>query len=248
MSETQIEKPDVSIEGTDDDTGNDDDAITEEQAAESEEGDDQGEFIDGQPATAPAARGLSEAEIEKRYKALEREQARHTTNVTKIMGDDADELIVCPLCEPELGGFLRIESFDHPRDETHEAMINVLKKPAQVTYREAPHSVQCHDCDGLGKVLSGSRVAQNELIACPTCKGAGNLVQGGSTEGGLVVPAGSEYVPSGLTHEPLDEERDEFGSPALLPDGRENPNYGKTMRHKDPTIENDYLTRLSGVS
>lgn len=247
MSDTEIEEQESGLEGEQDDSQPDEPEITEEDAAEEE--DSPGEFVDtgADPEPEPEARGLTEAEIEKQYKALEREQTRHTANVSKIMGDEAVELIVCPLCEPELGGFLRMESLDHPRDEMHEAMIGVLKKPPQVEYRNAPHAVTCIDCDGLGKVLSGSRVAGQELIVCPICKGSGYRVAGESEARGLGITPASEYVPSGLPHEPLEEERDEFGSPAVLPDGRENPNYGKTMRHKDPTIENDYLTRLSGV-
>jgi hypothetical protein len=248
MSTTELDQTGDDIEEAQDDSQPGEPPITEEDANEGEEGAGAGEFIDAAPDEAPAARGLTEQEIEKQYRALEKEQTRHAGAITRIMGDEAPELVACPFCEPELGGYLRMESLEHPRDEMHEAMIAVLKKPAQVSYREAPHSVQCHDCDGLGKVLSGSRVPGNETIACPTCSGAGNLVKGGTPSPvGTIYPT-SEYVPSGLLHEPLEEERDEFGSPALLPDGRDNPNYGKTMRHKDPTIENDYLTRLSGVA
>lgn len=247
MSDTEIEEQESETEDAPDESQPDEPEITEEDAAEEEES--PGEFVDTgvDPEAEPEARGLTEAEIEKRYKALEREQTRHTANVSKIMGDEAVELIVCPLCEPELGGFLRMESLDHPRDEMHEAMIGVLKKPPQVEYKPAPHAVECIDCDGLGQVLSGSRVAGKERIVCPTCSGAGYKTAGGSQGNGAGIQPTSEYVPSGLPYEPLEEERDEFGSPAVLPDGRENPNYGKTMRHKDPTIENDYLTRLSGV-
>jgi hypothetical protein len=247
MSETQIEQLDG--ESFDDQPGEPDGEppITEEDALEGDQEAGNGEFIDQAAALPEAPRGLTEAEIEKLYRELTKEQKRHDSALTRIFGDDVSELVTCPFCEPELAGYLRVESLDHPRDEMHEAMIAVLKKPAQVNYKEAPNSVECHDCDGLGKVLSGSRVPGKELIACATCSGAGNLVQGGSQQNGLAIPPGSEYVPSGLEHEPLEEERDEFGSPAYLPNGQENPNYGKTMRHKDPAIERDYLERLSGV-
>lgn len=247
MSDTQIEEQESELEGEQDDSQPDEPEITEEDAAEEEES--PGEFIDtgADPEVEPEARGLTEADIEKRYKALEREQKRHTSAIEKIMEEEALELVVCPLCEPELGGFLRMESLEQPRDEMHGAMIEVLKKPPQVDYKPAPHAVACIDCDGLGKVLSGSLVPGNEKIVCPTCKGAGYVVAGGSTASTTTISPTSEYVPSGLPHEPLVEERDEFGSPATLPDGRDNPNYGKTMRHKDPAIEDDYLKALSGA-
>jgi rubrerythrin len=247
VTDTELEEQESGLEGEQDDSQPGEPEITEEDAAEQEES--PGEFVDtaADPEPEPEGRGLSEQEIEKQYKALEKEQNRHTSNVTRIMGDEAVELIVCPLCEPELGGFLRMESLDHPRDEMHEAMIGVLKKPPQVAYLNAPHAATCADCDGLGNVLSGSRVAGQEKITCPSCKGMGYRVASGADDDSRPIYPSTPYVPSGLPHEPLVEERDEFGSPATLPDGRDNPNYGKTMRHKDPSIENDYLTRLSGV-
>ena len=246
VTDTELEQ-DAGLEGAPDDTPEaDEPEITEEDALEQEEDDAQPAEPDPDSEQEPEARGLSEAEIEKQYKQLESEQKRHTNAVSKIMGDAAIDLIVCPLCEPELQGFLRMESLDHPRDEIHEAMIGVLKKPQQVEYQLAPHAVTCVSCDGLGQVLSGSRVPGKERIVCPTCSGNGYNQSGASTSNGHTINPTSEYVPSGLPFEPLEDERDEFGSPRYLDDGRENPNYGKTMRYKDSSIENEYLLRLSG--
>jgi len=246
MSDTELEEQDAGFEGAPDEVQTDEPDIGEDDEVKPVLDDDFPETPEPDQDGEPESRSLSEAEIEKRYKALESEQKRHTNAVSKIMGDEAVELIVCPLCEPEMQGFLRMESLDHPRDEIHEAMIGVLKKPAQVEYQLAPHAVTCISCDGLGQVLSGSRVPGKERIVCPTCSGNGYNQSGASTSNGHTIAPTSEYVPSGLPFEPLEDERDEFGSPRYLDDGRENPNYGRTMRHKDPSIENEYLLRLSG--
>ena len=219
---------------------------------EGENGDESGEDEQGadEPETPaedrPPASSLSEQEIEERYRKLELESKRHTKRISEIMGDDAPDLIVCPFCEPEMQGFLRMESLDQPRDDIHAAMTEVLRKPAQVAYREAPHARGCNACDGLGNVLSGSRVPGNEVITCPTCQGRGYLAEattitnGMHTDPAAVVPA--LVGPSGA----VIEDTDVFGSPRLLADGMENPNYGKTLQYKDPQIESEYLRRLTG--
>ena len=246
MSDTELEEQDAGFEGAPDEVQTDEPDITEADTLEQEESDDQETEPDAGADTEPEARVLSEAEIEKRYKKLDSEAKRHTSAVSKILEEDALELVECPLCEPELLGFLRMESLDHPRDEIHAAMINVLKKPAQVEYKPAPHSHTCESCDGLGQVLSGSRVAGKERIACPTCNGNGHVQQGTGAANGRTITPTSEYVPSGLPFEPLEEERDSFGSPRYLIDGRENPNYQKMIQYKDPSIEDDYLAVMRG--
>jgi rubrerythrin len=247
MSETLTEEPEITFEGSDDAGEPGDQPITEEDAAEQADDGDDFDPEPAEPESEPESRGLSEQEIEQRYKALEREQKRHTAAIAKVLGDEAPELIVCPLCEPELQGFLRMESFDHPRDEIHEAMIGVLKRPSQVEYRPAPHAVTCIDCDGLGEVLSGSHVAGKERIVCPTCNGQGFVTAGGSTANGSTGTTAIDFAPPSLDRAANEELRDDFGSPETLPDGRSNPNYGKTMKYKDPTIEDDYLKRLAGA-
>src|SRR5580765_4251045 len=54
-----------------------------------------------QEARAPA----SEKEIEKANKALEREATAHANRISKIMGEDAQQLIPCERCWPLTPGF-----------------------------------------------------------------------------------------------------------------------------------------------
>lgn len=46
----------------------------------------------------------------------------------------------------------------------------------QPEYRTASDKDVCDECDGLGGVLSGSKVPGQEVVRCERCKGAGYLV------------------------------------------------------------------------
>lgn len=169
-------------------------------------------------------------------KALTSEQKRHTTAVSKILGDAATEAILCPFCDPSLQGFLFPGDLDHPRDEVHAAMVACLRPAAAPDFKAAPHAHRCDDCDGFGMVASGSRKPGNETIGCPSCKGAGYIVDPRYLQNGAAELVGKpEGVLVGAS-EPVIEDSDPWGSPRLMVDGQENPNYGKMPQYKNPQL------------
>jgi hypothetical protein len=94
----------------------------------------------------------------------------------------------------------------------------------------------CAQCVGKGKVTTGSTVAGHETVTCPSCKGYGYVpppTAAGTVAGSAeVVP----FAPAPL--EPVGEQPDvdEWQEPRILPDGRENPNYGM-MPHRKMLVE-----------
>jgi hypothetical protein len=184
----------------------------------------------------PEGAGLSERELEEMQKKLERSATTWRNRVSEVMGEMAQALVPCELCDPNLPGFHFPAEMERPRDDLHGHLLEVLKNPAQPEYRQAQHVRNCATCDGWGKVKSGSRVAGKELVVCPGCKGTG--FQGDAIT--LTTPSfparpqnGEVEVEFPADVQPLvSEDADVWGSPRLLDDGQENPNYGKMPQYK----------------
>lgn len=86
---------------------------------------------------------------------LEKAQTTYLRKVEKVIGSDA----MPPLCEHCQGTGL---------DFTGGA--------PEPEFRPSPDRERCPDCDGWGKVTTGSRVLTEEVLPCPTCQGAGHRV------------------------------------------------------------------------
>ena len=114
--------------------------------------------------------------------------------------------------------------------------MEVLKTPSAPEYKEAPNVRQCGTCAGWGSVLSGSRVAGKERVMCPTCKGNG--FQGEVQASNPPLPVNGEVVfePAADAVPLVSEDNDIWGSPKILDDGQENPNYGKMPQYKNPSL------------
>jgi hypothetical protein len=192
------------------------------------------------PAENLAALEMSERDLEEMSKKLERSATTWRNRVSELMGEMAQGLVPCELCDPRIPGFHFPAEMEQPRDDLHAHLLEVLKNPAAPEYAPAQHVRQCVNCGGWGKVKSGSRVAGKELVVCPTCKGQG--FQGDAT---VNPPAPFMAQPQNGTPEvefpeeaqPLATgDTDVWGSPRLLDDGQENPNYGKMPQYKVPGL------------
>jgi len=179
---------------------------------------------------------MTERELEEMNKKLERSATTWRNRVSEVMGEMANYLVPCELCDPAIPGFHFPADVQAPRDDLHAHLLDVLKNPAQPEYQQAQHVRQCSNCGGWGKVKSGSLVAGKELVVCPTCKGQG--FQGDAvtltTPSFPAEPANGEVeVEFPADAQPLVvEDADVWGSPRLLDDGQENPNYGKMPQYK----------------
>jgi hypothetical protein len=197
-------------------------------------------FEEPEPPTEPEQQGPSEAELDKMSKQLERSATTWRNRVSEVLGEMAQALVPCELCDPNLPGFHYPAEMEQPRDPIHAALLEVLKNPAAPEYGQAQHVRQCSNCGGWGKVKSGSRVAGKELVVCPTCKGNGfqgdAAIQQQPTF--AAQPQNGEVeVEFPQDVQPLvTEDTDIWGSPRLLDDGQENPNYGKMPQYKQASL------------
>ena len=201
---------------------------------------DQDEGVDdAEPAAAepPPAQGLSIEELEKVRGQLDRSATTWRNRVSQLLGEEALMLVPCELCDPLLPGFHFPAEVESPRDDLHARLLDVLRAPAAPEYQPDPFTLECTTCRGLGKTLTKSHVPGKGERVCPTCGGDGFKIQGGGPA--AQSPNGNaEEVQYNLpSEEPLVADgADVWGSPKLLPDGMENPNYGKMPQYKNPTL------------
>jgi hypothetical protein len=190
-----------------------------------------------EPAAEPAApQGMSDKEREEQQKKLDREAKRHTNTIRALLGDEEADVTECPFCDPQLQGFFFDAQLATPRSEMQAAMIGALSQPLQADYRAAPHAHRCEDCDGYGVVQSGSRKPGNETIPCPTCKALGYVTDPRFPANGNVSAGEAGQLVAVGAPEPVIEDADAWGSPRLMADGQENPNYGRMPQYKNPDL------------
>jgi hypothetical protein len=189
-----------------------------------------------QPEAPPAPAGMSIEELEKVRTKLDTSANTWRRRVRDLLGEEADMLVPCELCDETLPGFHFPAELLTPRDELHSRLLDVLRAPAAPEYRPDPYTVECGTCGGWGKTLTKGHVAGKTERVCPTCKGLGFQ----SPDTPVIAPSNGQAdavafdLPS---EEPLvTDGTDVWGSPKLLPDGQENPNYGKMPQYKNPTL------------
>src|SRR5207237_130752 len=99
------------------------------------------------PETPEASGAVSEREMERAIAKLEREAERHRNRVAEIMGEDAQTLVVCELCEPAIPGFRWPQQLDHDRKQ---AVLGAIGLGELAERRHDPEAETCDLCDGQG--------------------------------------------------------------------------------------------------
>lgn len=192
----------------------------------------------GEAAPSPAepqGSGASEAEWETRFKKAGQRFDTYQRAIFGIFEEDAHDLVQCPLCL-QVPGFVDKNAAGRVPQEQADLVKTFLGISRPIEY---PHSSQhrtCGECDGLGKVTTGSRVPGKETVGCAACSGAGFI--GPQT---TVAPANGHVEPVAVAAlEDLGtgarDDVDEWNEPRILPDGRENPNFGR-MPHRKIQVE-----------
>lgn len=171
---------------------------------------DADEDVDGQPVEPGdeqmrqqqnAAKAQTAAEVERINKALAREAQRHAGRVVEIMGADSDILEQCPLCLPLIPGFRYPTP---PVAEQLAAVKEAIGEPATPNYRPDQYSKVCDVCDGLGGVLTGSKVANQATLPCIKCGAQGWLPIGPERQGAQAAPINGGAPPVSYTLPPVD--------------------------------------------
>jgi hypothetical protein len=233
MSEVAEETVDPGVEQVD------------EQPDETEEHeqyvDEDGVLVDGpepeQEEAPPVPEGISIEELEKVRKKLDASATTWRNRVSQLLGEEAQMLVVCELCDPLLPGFHFPAELEQPRDALHARLLDVLRAPLAPEYQEDPYTRLCSTCNGYGMTKTRSLVPGKTERVCPTCQGKGFQAL---NEAPVAQPT-NEQVEEIQYELPNDQplvvdDKDAWGSPKILESGMENPNWGRMPQYKDPTL------------
>ena len=200
------------------------------------EGDD-GDLAGQPPAPIveePEERSETEAELEEKRRKLAASATTWRNRVSAVLGEEAQFLVPCELCEPDIPGFHFPAEVMQPANETHARLLEVLRSPEGPDYRDARDVRQCEFCSGWGKVKTGSRKAFNETVDCTACGGYGYVPPPSAGAAGVVVAHPAESGQVEEDHDVFTNPSTGRVSPRLLADGQPNPNYGRMPQYKDP--------------
>lgn len=217
MSETEQETPETVEEPTPDETEVEADA---EQDANGPEG-------------VPAEPQQSAEELDEAFKRIERSYKTYSRAVENNLGEQKADWLGCPLCAPgAIPGFFNRHDIGNVPEEIEANVQMVLGYARERDYPKAQHVNPCGDCNGLGKVSTGSQVAEHMLVTCPNCRGYGYMPPP-PRHGEHAPTNGVQPVESQVSSEDFETpDRDNWGEPRILPDGTLNDNYGKQPQFK----------------
>lgn len=209
----------------------DEDAIAAEMSADGLSGEPEPE-LEPEPQEPPAPQGPSQQDMERGFKTVENAAKAYAKKVGEAFLEGVLNLQTCPLCADLVPAFVDMNLAGAVNDDAKAATLAYLGFAREQDYQPAPNIEACRICGGKGKVKTGSLVAGKETTTCSNCRGYGYFPPPNS--GIIVTDANSPGIE--LHDPPLDPvvtgDVDVWGDPRILPDGRENPNYGRMPQYK----------------
>ena len=192
----------------------------------------------GEAAPSPAEpQAHDDEERTERLAKITRSFNTYKAAVERNMEEEIVDLLQCPLCfATDHPAFLNKHGAGRVPDEIKELVLFYLGIAREMEYPSSSKYRTCDECQGTGRVTTGSRVAGQENIGCGTCNERGwigpEIVQtNGHHEPAPGLTAPLPAVESGAT-----DDVDEWNEPRILPDGRQNPNFGR-MPHRKIQVE-----------
>lgn len=181
---------------------------------------------------APPSEPPTDAAMEKRFQAAEKATKAYVGKLAAIFEEAAQDLELCPLCPAQHKGLVNLHDAGRVPQEVSDAVMLYLGFARPTDYKQDEETRTCPRCEGHGKTQTGSLVPGNETRKCPGCQGYGYVPPPAGAPG-TNGHAADFHLPAGESDAPLVQaERDSWGEPRILPDGRENPNYGKQPAYK----------------
>lgn len=184
------------------------------------------------PETTPPA---SDMAAEETFKKLEAAGRAHRTKVGNILSEESYGLIDCPLCiASPVPGMVNLADAGNLHPE-HLALVNhFLGISREIEYAQDPERGECPTCHGEGKTQTGSKVPQFATHDCSECRGFGYVPPPTLGVAADANGATHELTPADFAPPQEHADVDNWGEPRILPDGRENPNYGRQPQFKIP--------------
>ena len=192
--------------------------------------------LEPEPTPEPEPQGWSEQDAEAVFKKIEAANKTYTRKVGEAFGEEAVDLLPCPVCADTVPGFVNKHQVGQFPDDIRRQVMRFLGFATEQEYEASQTVTACKPCKGKGKVTTGSTVAGHETITCPSCKGYGYVPPPTAVTNGNVGAEVVPFAPTPAAPVAPQEDVDEWGESLILPDGRENPNYGK-MPHRKILVE-----------
>lgn len=183
-------------------------------------------------APQPAQHGLTPEGLEKRARSAEKRFETYERGILGLYEEEAERLVRCPLCPDQHKGLVHLDHAGLVPQDIADAVKMYLGIAREQNYEPSHTHRTCEECEGKGKVATGSQVPGHETILCPDCGGRGYVGPPAPAAAPLTAVTGPSVL--GLEVEPTQarEDVDEWGEPRILPDGRENPNFGRMPNRK----------------
>lgn len=130
--------------------------------------------------------GLTEADVEKNSKAMNRAADTYIKKAIAVLGTDLAGMQTCPLCAESWPGL----RFPAMPNEPHLSAVRVAigLEPGDQLPRDN-YSRSCTACDGWGFTDSGSKVPGQTKLTCYDCQGRGWVPVGDERGSGSVTAA-----------------------------------------------------------
>lgn len=169
---------------------------------------------------------------ELRFKKADTAFKNYSRRITEIWEDEAPNLIPFGLSPSAPPGFIDPRDAGQLPEDTKRTIMQFVGIASEVQYQPDGSVAQCPRCGGEGKTNTGSNVPKWKTRDCSHCKGYGfyppPTVAG--SNGTSLELIEQEFGPRGEAI--AEPDTDAWGEPRILPDGRENPNYGKMPQFK----------------
>jgi hypothetical protein len=162
-----------------------------------------------EPEAPPEPQGMSEKELEKAMKQIEKLREHVANRLGTIMGEDSQLLEACPVCGDSYPGHIFPPDVAPPDDATVAAVRRYIGMPDADQFQQHPDFKTCEECNGLAEVLTGSLRPGYMTQACPGCNGLGYkeattqrvLAQGNGQSEPAPVMTGPTVAPSAMPTE-----------------------------------------------
>jgi len=156
-------------------------ANAEADAAEAENPDEEPVEPIEEPEEEPEPEAASEPSAEFNFneqtKKLAASEKAHRTRVATIMGEDLNEVELCPLCATFTAGFVLPYAALTAEQSLKDAVRRLNGDAPQAELQAAKDAEQCPDCQGWGDVLTGAKVERGKTIPCVKCNGKGYVTK-----------------------------------------------------------------------
>jgi hypothetical protein len=133
-----------------------------------------GEPEEGEPVEPELPAGsVSEKELEKASRSLERSVQTYTSAVERYLAITQEKVWRDPLSDDKFPGYFYSPD-DVPLDESQQAALRLLLGMELLPNLKAdPLSHRCDTCDGRGQTDTTSQVQGERYVTCPVCDGHG---------------------------------------------------------------------------